>query len=93
MVARTVEKTTKPRSQAQKASPMVSPAPAQLLTAAQLMEMLSISRVKLHYMMRRDGLPYIKLGEGRAAAVRFSLSAVQQWLADNTVNAQPVSTR
>ncbi len=67
--------------------------PAQLLTAAQLMEMLSISRVKLHYMMRRSGLPYIKLGEGRAAAVRFSLPSVEQWLAENTVNAQSEPTR
>jgi predicted DNA-binding transcriptional regulator AlpA len=79
-------KTVKTRSQRPPAT--VSSSPAHLLTAVQVMEMLCIGRVKLHYMMVRDGLPYIKLGEGRAAAVRFSLPSVEQWLAEKTVNAQ-----
>ena len=38
-----------------------------LLNDKQVMDFLGVSRVKLHYMMRKDGLPYIKLGEGRGA--------------------------
>lgn len=57
--------------------------PSQLLTAPQVMKLLCVSRVKLHYMMRNGGLPYIKLGEGRMAAVRFSPKSLETWLAQN----------
>jgi predicted DNA-binding transcriptional regulator AlpA len=58
-------------------------APSQLLTAPQVMDLLNVSRVKLHYMMQKDGLPYIKLGEGRMAAVRFSAKSLEAWLSQN----------
>ena len=43
-----------------------------LLTAEQVMQMLGISRTSLWILMRQQGLPYIKLGEGRRAALRFT---------------------
>jgi predicted DNA-binding transcriptional regulator AlpA len=52
-----------------------------LLTAEQVMEMLGVSRTALWMLMRNQGLPYIKLGEGRRAALRFASDSVSQWLA------------
>jgi len=52
-----------------------------LLNDRQVMELLGVSRVKLHTMMRKDGLPYIKLGEGRGATLRFSRHSLDAWLA------------
>ena len=52
-----------------------------LLNDKQVMELLGVSRVKLHTMMRKDGLPYIKLGEGRGATLRFSRHSLDAWLA------------
>jgi predicted DNA-binding transcriptional regulator AlpA len=52
-----------------------------LLTAGQVMEMLGVSRTALWMLMRSRGLPYIKLGEGRRAALRFSSDSVSRWLA------------
>ena len=52
-----------------------------LLNDKQVMDLLGVSRVKLHYMMRKDGLPYIKLGEGRGATLRFSQHSLDEWLA------------
>ena len=66
-----VEMTTVPSSQ------------TKLLTAEQVMELLSVSRTGLHYLMRLHGLPYIKLGESRGAALRFNEQSVAQWLARN----------
>jgi predicted DNA-binding transcriptional regulator AlpA len=51
-----------------------------LLNDKQVMGLLGVSRVKLHTMMRKDGLPYIKLGEGRGAALRFSRQSLDEWL-------------
>jgi len=51
-----------------------------LLTAEQVMEMLGVSRTALWMLMRDRGLPYIKLGEGRRAALRFSSESVSKWL-------------
>ena len=59
------------------------PARAKLLTAEQVMEMLCISRTGLYYLMRQEGLPYIKFGETRGAALRFNVKSVEQWLARN----------
>ena len=47
------------------------------------MELLKVSRTGLHYLMRKDGLPYIKLGEGRCAALRFSRQSLDEWLTQN----------
>jgi excisionase family DNA binding protein len=52
-----------------------------LLTVEQVMEMLSVSRTALWMLMRNQGLPYIKLGAGRRAALRFSSDSLSQWLA------------
>jgi excisionase family DNA binding protein len=52
-----------------------------LLTVEQVMEMLSVSRTALWMLMRNQGLPYIKLGGGRRAALRFSSDSLSQWLA------------
>jgi predicted DNA-binding transcriptional regulator AlpA len=52
-----------------------------LLTAQQVMQMLGISRTSLWILMRQQGLPYIKLGNGRRAALRFTSDSLSQWLA------------
>ncbi len=54
-----------------------------LLTDKQVMALLKVSRTGLHYLMRKDGLPYIKLGEGRCAALRFNPASLAAWLAQN----------
>jgi excisionase family DNA binding protein len=51
-----------------------------LLTAEQVMELLGVSRTALWMLMRDRGLPYIKLGQGRRAALRFSSESVSKWL-------------
>lgn len=51
-----------------------------LLTAKQAMAMLGIGRTSLWCLMRQGGLPYIKLGKGRKAALRFSVESLNQWL-------------
>jgi predicted DNA-binding transcriptional regulator AlpA len=63
----------------------VTPATAQakLLTAEQVMEMLCVSRTGLYYLMRLQGLPYIKLGDTSRAALRFNAKSVEQWLTRN----------
>jgi predicted DNA-binding transcriptional regulator AlpA len=52
-----------------------------LLTAEQVMQMLGISRTSLWILMRQQGLPYIKLGDGRRAALRFTNDSLSRWLA------------
>jgi predicted DNA-binding transcriptional regulator AlpA len=52
-----------------------------LLTAEQVMQMLSISRTSLWILMCQQGLPYIKLGDGRRAALRFTSDSLSCWLA------------
>jgi len=49
-----------------------------LLTAEQVMQMLGISRTSLWILMRNQGLPYIKLGKGRRAALRFTSDSVSR---------------
>ena len=56
---------------------------APLLTDKQVMELLKVSRTGLHYLMRRKGFPYVKLGESRCAPLRFSQQSVQEWLTQN----------
>ena len=59
------------------------PAPPTLLKDQQVMSLLGVSRTGLHYLMRRQGLPYIKLGEGSRAALRFSEQSLTQWLKEH----------
>jgi hypothetical protein len=47
---------------------------------------LGVSRTGLHYLMRRHGLPYIKLGKGRTAALRFSPASLDLWIAQRERN-------
>jgi predicted DNA-binding transcriptional regulator AlpA len=56
---------------------------AKLLTAEQMMEMLCVSRTGLYLLMRQEGLPYIKFGATRGAALRFNVKSVEQWLTRN----------
>ncbi len=56
------------------------PAATSLLKDQQVMSLLGISRTGLHYLMRKQGLPYIKLGEGSRAALRFNEHSLQLWL-------------
>jgi predicted DNA-binding transcriptional regulator AlpA len=56
---------------------------AKLLTAEQMMELLCVSRTGLYLLMRQEGLPYIKFGVTRGAALRFNVRSVEQWLAQN----------
>jgi len=52
-----------------------------LLTARQVMKLLGCSRTAAWMLMRTQGLPYIELGGGRRAALRFSSDSVSRWLA------------
>jgi excisionase family DNA binding protein len=54
-----------------------------LLTAEQMMGRLGVSRTSLWSLMRKNGLPYIKLGSGRRASLRFSAESVDRWLKQN----------
>jgi len=74
---------TAPRAQAE-AEPGVS----HLLKDQQVMTLLGVSRTGLHYLMRKQGLPFIKLGEGRCAALRFSEQSLQQWLKQHEQHAR-----
>jgi predicted DNA-binding transcriptional regulator AlpA len=56
------------------------PEATSLLKDQQVMSLLGISRTGLHYLMRKQGLPYIKLGEGSRAALRFNEQSLQVWL-------------
>ncbi len=56
------------------------PAASTLLKDQQVMSLLGISRTGLHYLMRKQGLPYIKLGQGSRAALRFNEQSLQAWL-------------
>ena len=58
----------------------VEPEATTLLKDQQVMTRLGISRTGLHYLMRKQGLPYIKLGEGSRAALRFSEQSLHLWL-------------
>ena len=66
-----------PRLASGPASTVTSP----LLHAEQVMELLGCSRTAIWTLMRTQGLPYIKLGDGRRTALRFSSDSVSQWLA------------
>ena len=63
------------------ASGTPSTAKPPLLHAEQVMELLGCSRTSLWMYMRTQGLPYIKLGDGPRAALRFSSDSVSKWLA------------
>ncbi len=54
---------------------------ASLLTAEQIAQMLNVKRSTVYEWVRMDYIPNIRLGIGKKKPlVRFSLSAVQEWL-------------
>jgi predicted DNA-binding transcriptional regulator AlpA len=55
-------------------------APTPLLTTQQVMTWLNVSRTELWKMMYQKGLPHIKLGDSRNAALRFDAQSIGQWL-------------
>lgn len=61
----------------------LSTAPITLLNAEQVMHKLGVSRTLLWSLMRKNGLPYIKYGQGRRASLRFSVESVDAWLRQN----------
>ncbi len=69
---------TAPR--AKRAQAQTEPEATSLLKDQQVMLLLGVSRTGLHYLMRKQGLPFITLGEGRRAALRFSEQSLQMWL-------------
>jgi predicted DNA-binding transcriptional regulator AlpA len=69
--------------QQQPAQAEAQPTATSLLKDQQVMSLLGISRTGLHYLMRKQGLPYIKLGEGSRAALRFSEHSLQLWLKEH----------
>ncbi len=52
-----------------------------LLTAENVIQMLGIRRTSLWILMRQQWLPYIKLGNGRRPALRFTSDSLSRWLA------------
>ena len=67
-------------TRAKRAQAKTEPAETHLLKDQQVMLLLGVSRTGLHYLMRKQGLPFIKLGEGRRAALRFSEHSLHLWL-------------
>ncbi len=55
--------------------------PTQLLSSQQVMIWLNVSRTELWKMMYQKGLPYIKMGKNRNAALRFDTQSIEHWLA------------
>ncbi len=62
-----------------------------LLTAAELADRLRISQRTLRNWISAGSIPFLKLGCSRRSLVRFSLPAVEEWLArhSNTEAEQP----
>ena len=61
----------------------------ELLTTAQVLELLQIGRTKLWELVRSGSFPAYRIGDGKNAALRYSRRAVLRWLARNRVNAEP----
>ena len=81
---------TAPRAQrATQVQALTAPAGTHLLKDQQVMLLLGVSRTGLHYLMRKQGLPYIKLGEGSRAALRFSEQSVHLWLKQHEQHTLP----
>ena len=55
-------------------------AEAELLTTAQVLELLQIGRTKLWELVRSGSLPAYRIGEGSTAPLRYRRSEVLAWL-------------
>ena len=58
----------------------MSAAESELLTSAQVLQMLQIGRTKLWDLVRRGAFPAYRIGEGRSVPLRFRRSEVLRWL-------------
>jgi excisionase family DNA binding protein len=64
----------------------------ELLTSAQVLEMLQIGRTKLWDLVRRGAFPAYRIGEGRNVPLRFRRSEVLGWLDSQRVIQPPADT-
>jgi excisionase family DNA binding protein len=55
-----------------------------LMSKAELMQYLSVSRATLDRLMK-TGLPYIKISSGKRGAVRFKRRDIDRWLESKRV--------
>lgn len=65
---------------AKKAAASGDPLPEVLLDDLQVMKLLGVKRTKLHMLMRKEGLPYIKFGR----SLRFDPRKIDGWLEDQS---------
>jgi predicted DNA-binding transcriptional regulator AlpA len=75
-----VSKSTLPRREAVTADPLLTPEQVSEWTQFEIKTLANMR-------CRKTGPPYIKVGEGRNARVRYRRSAIEQWLSDRTVAA------
>jgi predicted DNA-binding transcriptional regulator AlpA len=58
----------------------------ELLTTAQVLELLQIGRTKLWALVREEAFPAFRIGEGRNSSLRYRRTDVLCWLERNRVN-------
>ena len=58
----------------------------ELLTTAQVLELLQIGRTKLWALVREQAFPAFRIGEGRNSSLRYRRTDVLHWLERNRVN-------
>lgn len=63
----------------------------ELLTTAQVLELLQIGRTKLWDLVRRGDFPAYRIGEGRNVPLRFRRSEVLRWLERHRVHGARVA--
>lgn len=61
----------------------------ELLTTAQVLELLQIGRTKLWALVRSGALPAYRIGEGANAPLRYRRSEVLRWLESQRVVVEP----
>jgi len=76
---------------AKRAQAEAEPGVSHVLRDQQMMTLPGVSRTGLHSLMRKQGLPFSKLGEGRGAALRFSEQSLQRWLVQHEQHARSCS--
>ncbi len=61
----------------------------ELLTSAQVQELLQIGRTKLWSLVRQGAFPAYRLGAGRSGPLRYRRSEVLRWLERNRMPSAP----
>jgi excisionase family DNA binding protein len=61
----------------------------ELLTTAQVLDLLQIGRTKLWELVRSGAFPAYRVGTGRSAPLRYRRDEVLRWLEGNRVNGAP----